>query len=376
MPRNVFFSLFTLIGTILGAGIFGVPYAVFHAGLLPSLFSFIFLGFVVTLLHLMFGEIILRNSGNHRLIYYSQKYLGEPGKLAIIFSTFVGVTGTLLVYIILGGDFLHLALFHQVAPFILSIFFWALLSFFVLRGFRFVVHLEALLDILFLSIIVCLFIFLLPRANFRVIPLADFEHFPLAYGVILFTLIGWVAIPEARRLLRNENEIKYFRGIIIFAGVITTLISALFGFVFAAVLGLQVSPDTLQGLSSVLNWRIISIIALLGALLVSSSFLIIAFYFIDSLNLDLKINRRIAKYFVLFLPLILFLLGLRNFIAIISFLGIVLSIIEGIIIVLCYSRAKKRQERKPEYQLNLSKYFLGFLLLSLILGATCYLFPK
>lgn len=373
MSKQFFLSLFALIGTILGAGIFGVPYVVFHSGIIPALFYFLLLGALVTFLHLIFGEIILRNKAEHRFIYYAKKYLGRPGKYAIVLSTFIGVSGTLLSYVILGGDFLSLVLFQKIDPLFLSIIFWLVLSIAVLHGFQFVARLEAILDILFMIVIAGIFILSLPEADFRSIPLFSYESSTvLAYGVILFTLIGWMGIPEAKRLLEEKQELKHFKKVIIFSGIITTLITVLFGFIFAAVSGPEVSYDTLQGLSPVLDDKVIALTAVLGTLLVATSFLIISYYFIDSLNLDLGIRRKTAKYFVLLLPLILFLMGLRNFIEIIGALGIILGTIEGIVIILCYQKAKSYFDREPEYSLNLPSFFLGIVILVLVIGALSF----
>ena len=49
-------ALSTLIGTIVGAGMFGLPFAIVQSGLFASLFYFLLLGICVTYLHLFFGE--------------------------------------------------------------------------------------------------------------------------------------------------------------------------------------------------------------------------------------------------------------------------------------------------------------------------------
>ena len=98
----------SLIGTIIGAGVFGIPYVMSRSGILFSLFYFLILGGVALFLHLAFGEIVLRTKEKHRLIGYAQKYLGKKAKILITFSTLFGTIGALLAYIILGGDFLKI----------------------------------------------------------------------------------------------------------------------------------------------------------------------------------------------------------------------------------------------------------------------------
>jgi len=119
-----FFALMTLLGVMIGAGIFGLPYVVAKAGIIPGLFYFLVLGGVVLLLHLFFGEIVLRTQGKHRLIGYAQRYLANPGKILITCSTILGISGTLLAYVILGGNFLKI-IFSSFLSW--SFFYWALI---------------------------------------------------------------------------------------------------------------------------------------------------------------------------------------------------------------------------------------------------------
>jgi len=372
MKGNIL-ALFTLVGTILGAGIFGIPYAIIHSGSIPALFYFLILGLSITCFHLMFGEIILRNKGSHRLIYYAEKYLGKKGKILALIAGSIGLTGSLLAYIILGGSFLNILTFQTIDPFFLSILFWAILSFFVLRTFSFISKVEALLDISFFVIIAYIFLSVWPIVDIASIPTITDNSSGLAYGVILYSLFGLVSIPTAKKILSDHNSnIKYFKRTIILAGVITTVFSAIFGFIFAGLVGLGATPNIFAGLDSIINPNLIALIALFGTLLISTSFLIIAFYFVDSLNIDLKFNRQFSKYLVLFLPMLLFLIGFRDFISIVGILGVIFGTIDGMLIIFCYKKAKQNFERNPEYSLNFGNLVLFALAFVLIAGAICY----
>ncbi|MDP2820993.1 MAG: aromatic amino acid transport family protein [bacterium] len=375
MNKKHFLAISSLVGTILGAGIFGIPYSITYSGLKPAIFYFIILGIVVTCFHLMFGEIILRNSDNHRFIYYAEKYLGKWGKYAILFSTIVGLGGALLSFIILGGDFLYLVSFQKINPIILAVLFWVFLSFAVLRGFHFVAKLEAILDTIFFILVIFIFASIAPLADFSLIPFSTSNSSGLAYGVILFCLIGWMSVPAARQILGSKENLKSLKKIIISAGIITTIFSAIFGLVFAAISGPLTTPNVFQGISLMVNPQIIALLAVFGTLLISTSFLIIAIYFIDCLVLDLGLNRKYSRCFVLLLPLVLFLLGFRDFILLISALGVILGTIDGIIIILCYKKAKNDYEREPEYELKIPNFILSIFILILLAGAVCFFLP-
>jgi len=49
-----------LVGTIIGAGIFGIPYVIAQAGFLTGLITLGVLGTAVIILYLYLGEVILR----------------------------------------------------------------------------------------------------------------------------------------------------------------------------------------------------------------------------------------------------------------------------------------------------------------------------
>ena len=48
-----------LIGTIIGAGMLGIPYAVKAVGVFPGLLLLLLLGVAILLVNLIFGEIVL-----------------------------------------------------------------------------------------------------------------------------------------------------------------------------------------------------------------------------------------------------------------------------------------------------------------------------
>ena len=58
---------------------------------------------------------------------------------------------------------------------------------------------------------------------------------------------------------------------------------------------------------------------------------------------DLKIGKNIAFAITCFIPLVLFLIGIKQFIPIISFVGATMLGIDGILILLMYRKIKPKQ---------------------------------
>jgi tyrosine-specific transport protein len=371
MPNKKFFlALAVLIGTIVGAGIFGIPYVISKSGVLPGVFYFIILGLAVLILHLVFGEIILRTEERYGLSGYAQKYLGKNGKLIVTISMIIGITGTLLAYIIIGGNFLKIIFspFSNLSSFRFGIIFWLVLIYFVFRGIKIVAPIEIFTNSAFFIIIFIVFSFLLPKLNFQNFDLINLRNFFLPYGVIMFSLTGFAAMPEMADILKTPEERKPFKKVIIVSSIASIVLYLFFSLAVVGVSGKMTSKEVLSGLVPFLGQKIIILGALFGLITIADSFLIVCLYFRNSLVYDYHLSKITASSIASFLPLILF-LKFQDFILIIGFVGTILGTIEGIITLLIFIKAKKLGNRIPEYSLNLSGLLIYSLMILLALGA-------
>ena len=376
MRKNFLFALSILIGTIVGAGVFGIPYVIAKSGIVPGFFYFFILGGAVLLIHLFFGEIVLRTKGKQRLIGYSQKYLGKWGKLLITIAVILGVSGALLAYLILAGDFLEILFspYTNLTSFYFSLIFGVVLSYFIFRGIKLIAPTELFTNLLFFLIIFIVFSLCLPKINFSNLSLFNLPDIFLPYGVILFSLIGWSAIPEIVEILKTAEEKKSLKKIIISGIVIVIVFYILFAAGIIGITGEKTSTDTLSGLIPFLGGKIIFFGVLAGLITLADSFLILGLYLRNTFIYDLKISKNLAFLIACGLPLILFLIGFRSFIGTIGFVGTILGAIEGIIIVLIFKKAKTMSDRQPEYSLKIPSILLYFLIAIFILGAVSQVF--
>jgi len=374
IEKKPLFALAVLLGTIVGAGIFGIPYAVAKSGILPGLFYLSILGGAALLLHLFFGEIVLRTKEKHRLIGFAQKYLGSWGKILITVSTIVGLTGVLLAYIVLGGNFLKIV-FSSFPPvggldsFYFSLIFWSFLSYFIFRGIKLIAKAEILTNLTFFLIIFFIFCFALPKFNLQNFTLFNSDFMFLPYGIILFSLAGWTAVPEIGEILKSSEERKSYKKVIILSTLIVGILYLLFVLSVVGVSGKATSSEALLGLIPFLGQKIIFWGALAATITLADSFLVIALYFRNALIYDYKFPKILAAIFSSGLPLILFLIGFRSFIEIIGFVGTIIGVIDGIVIVLIFRKIKKLGDREPEYSLKIPSFLIYFLIGIFILGA-------
>ena len=86
IDRKFWSTVFTLSGSVIGAGILGLPYVFAKSGFLLGLFWIIFLAIILVYAKLCFGEVTLRTKGNHQIVGYANKYLDKWGRGIMIFT--------------------------------------------------------------------------------------------------------------------------------------------------------------------------------------------------------------------------------------------------------------------------------------------------
>src|SRR3989344_6712824 len=104
--KKFFYSTAALVGTMVGVGIFGLPFAFAKSGFWVGFGFLIAIGLITLLVDLMYGEIVLRTKSQHQLVGYTQFYLGPIFKKIIFFSIAFTSYAALLAYIIISGEFL------------------------------------------------------------------------------------------------------------------------------------------------------------------------------------------------------------------------------------------------------------------------------
>ncbi|MCH8987064.1 amino acid permease [Patescibacteria group bacterium] len=376
MNNSFVLALSTLVGTIVGAGIFGLPYVISKSGVLPAVFYFLLIGGAVMVLHLLLGEICLRTNEKHRLIGYSQMYLGGVGKMIVVVSTFFGLIGALLVYIILGGRFLAIALtpFFSLSDTTASFLFWIVLSFFVLQGIQLIARAEFFMNLLLLLFGAVIFTFALPHVQSTNFTFIDRNNIFLPYGVILFSLFGWAAIPEIADLFKSKKDKRNLDNVIVWTFAIVIAFYLAFSFIIVGVSGQNTSPNTLDGLVPFLGQNIVIVGSLFGLVALASSFLILGNYLKNSLRYDFKLPYLVSAGIAVFIPFVVYFAGIRDVISVMGILGAVLGAVEGVIIILIFKRAKKKGKRTPEYSLRFPKILLVSVMIILVLGAAAEIF--
>lgn len=190
----------------------------------------------------------------------------------------------------------------------------------------------------------------------------------------MFSLVGWSSIPEMIGISKGLKNKVNFKKAIIFTTAIVLFIYLLFTLVIIGVTGRNISVDAISGLIPFLGMKIIFLGALAGVITLADSFLVLALYLRNTLVYDFKITPKISSLIAGFSPMLLFLVGFRNFIGTIGFVGTLIGAVEGIMIIIIFQRAKTLGDREPEYNFKVPKILLYFLMLILVFGAISQFF--
>lgn len=345
--RYYIYPVATLSCGAIGVGFLSLPYVAKTASIWLMLFYFVVLTALILLINLIFGQISLKTPDFKRFPGFVGYYLGNWGKTFAFVSTIFGSFGVLLVYLIVGAEFLTSALqpiFGQSVLFYAIIYF-VCASVIVLLDISAVKKVNlAVLILLFLSII---FIFI---KGFWQIKLGnifgygfkfELSKLLLPYGPIMFALWGSGLIPEVEEMLgKKKNLIKK---IIIASTFLPAVFYVLFVFLILGICGSQTTEMALTGLKSFLNNGAVLISLLIGFSVTFIAFISQGITLKKVLKYDLKVGSWQAFIITCFTPMALFLMGLKFFIPLISFIGGVLLSINGILILLMYKKIGGRK---------------------------------
>ncbi len=327
---------------------------------------------VVIIIHQFFGEVALQTKDFLRLPSYAEIYLGKWGRRASFFSIIFGYLGAILAYLIVGGQFLGglLIPIFGGGNFLYTLIYFAAGAILIYFGIAAISKIEFWGLILFFVILAGVLWraagFL--KAGNLISAGAGTGDWFLPYGAILFSLWGAMLIPEIEEMLGDDK--KALRKIITGAILIAALVYLVFIFFVAAVTGDKTSSEALVGLGKVLGGGVVMAMFVFGVLTTFTSFISVGLTLNKVFWYDLKINRHLSWFIACFAPLFLFLIGLQNFIKVISLVGGVALAVEGALIVLMYRKLK--QLKGGEEIFGQSLYFLTYPLIIVVLIGVVY----
>jgi amino acid permease len=339
--KNFFLAVGIITGTIIGAGIFSLPYVFKELGILTGFLYLIVFALIYYLIHRRYAEILRSDDWEeHHFSYFAKKHLSRFwGKVAsglVIFELIF----TLTIYLILSKSFADL-ISGGTGVWVVFVF-WILSSVLIFSRSSLTGWSELLggLGI----ILIALFILMaggqggeieLPTTK----PINLFLFF-LPFGPLLFSFSGRAAVSKVVTFYKAcPPEKKFPLKKAIFWGTILPIF--IYSIFITGVLQItpDVSPDTLGSLTG-LPQNILLLIGITGLLTLWTSYFVLGGNLYDILRFDVLKKNIPAGLIAVLAPVAFYLLGFKNFIATVSIAGGFLLAFEAIFINIIWVKVK------------------------------------
>lgn len=330
----------TLASTIIGAGVFSLPFVFQSVGARNGL-MFLFLFFVVySIIHVMYASLIRENK-DLEFGGLAKKYFGKRG-YAVQWLTILELTTVCIAYLALAPEF-FLILFNHLPASISVILFLFLGVICMTLPMKFVEIFETvgLAGIIILIGIIGWFGIISPNTVQWVTRTAGVSQYLLLFGPLLFALSGRPIIARIVRSVSGEEQ-KDIPMVLVLG---TLIPAALYGIYTLGILAINphVTEHVVQTIS-LFSPLISQLLSLLGIIALLTSYFVVAGNVRDELVIDIKANKILAFLFAVFVPAILYFLGINNFVSVISFVGGVFLACEGFLIVRMWQKQRNKKD--------------------------------
>ncbi|MDD4333407.1 MAG: aromatic amino acid transport family protein [Patescibacteria group bacterium] len=361
-------ALAVLVGYIIGVGMFGLPFLTVKSGVLSFLILLFLIAIIQYFCNLIYASVILETESYHRLSGYAEVYLGKFWKHFCMAAKIVGNYGSLLAYIIITGIFLNqlLAPYFGGNEFFYGTILFALEALIIFFGVSSIGRAELVMTGLLLVTVAVLCIKGLFHAQIANYSMIDWKYFLLPYGAMLLALDGSGAIPLAVKLLKRDR--RAVKKVVRQSTSIAAIVILFFVLSIVGVSGINTTADALTGIEGILENNIIGLALIFGVLTMVTSFLGVAEDMRESFVEDYKMKKFAAWFLALFVPYLLYLAGMRNLIAIISFAGAIAGGLSAIILILIFLKLRKEERHLILFKRKPKIFFLSLLILFFIAG--------
>jgi len=356
--KKFIYALSVYVGTILGVGLFALPYVGAQSGFMIVFFYLIVLGGIAAVVNIFYGEISSATKGLHRLPGYAQLYLGNWAKPIAFLVKTLAIFGSLLAYLIIGGQFL--ANLFNGPVYLYTFIFFILGAMLIWKDKKSIGPVELVMLFIFIGAILFLFFSGLTEVIFGNLKEIKITNIFVPYGVIMFSLWGASIIPEIKEEL-NGNQ-KQIKKLIIYGLSICVVIYLIFNILIIGISGQDTTKDAISGLEGTLGSWVLDIGYIFGIIATFTSFIALGLTVKKLFWYDYKLPKKIGWFLACFIPLGLFVVGLQDFISVIGITGAVMLGIDGILVILIYLKLKKKQKSKKLKRLKTLGYSVMFLL--------------
>lgn len=354
-------------GTIIGVGLFGLPYVASQAGFVPTVLWLLLLGAVSLAACFMYANMVLRTRERHRLPGYVGKYLGQPWRRVALLVHTVGLVGALVAYVLVGGSFLARIvqpIFGGPEVAYLLVYF-LVGAFVILCGGKTLVRTELYLLVLFFLALGWLLVAALPNLHWQNLATVRHASLWLPYGVVFFSVWGATIIPEVIDVVRPKHR-ALLPMVMVVSIVLAIATYVVFTAAITGVTGADTTPEGITGLERLLRPTTLFMLYVFGILTTFTSYITLGQLLVNVFRLDFRLPLYLAFPVALGVPGLLAIYPIVNFITVIGLTGAVAIGIDTLFILTMYYRSKRT--RRSELSLHLPVTFRWVLSLALVFG--------
>jgi len=315
-----------IIGSIIGAGVLGIPYAAAQIGLIPSLILTLIVGALLYATSIILLRFSAKKDGS-QIVTLAKDLLGRPGGYLMMAGMMIYIYGALLAYTSAGGD--TLAAITPLSQVPAAIIFWAVAAFVIYQGLEASIKTEFVLVIGIILLFLVVALTSLPEADFANATFTDMGAWQAFVGVALFAFVGHAMVPDVYRSMGDYESAK--RSIRL-AFVLIFALYAILTISFVLVFGKGVPQIAPQAFEQIYGTVGLIIGNVLPFVTVMTSF--IGFGLAQKNNyVDYNgLPSTVAWGLTVVPPLALFLLGYRNFVGTLQIAGNVGAVIMTLIV--------------------------------------------
>lgn len=337
-----------MTGTIIGVGLFGLPYVAARAGLLTTAVHVMVLSGVAFLAAAMYAEVVTRSPQRMRLPGYVGRYLGKRWRRVAVGSNTLGLFGALVAYVIVGGHFFAGVLQPYLGgPTFAYVAAYYLAGFIVIAvGQRAVVGIEVALLVVFFFLLAWLVAQVAPLQQWQHWAGGSFKDLLLPYGVALFSVWGVAIVPE----VIDEVGQRHRQLVPAVLGVSTALAALTYLVFTAAIVGVtgpQTSVEGIAGLTTALPPHSLSVLYAFGIITTFTSFISLGGLLHKVTWYDLGWPRAAALAAVAAVPGLFVFAPKAAFITVIGLTGAVALGVDACLIFCAYRRLRGRPHLLP-----------------------------
>ncbi len=364
-------SVSILVGTTIGAGVLGIPYVAAQVGFFVALAYIIALGLIILSVNLYLGEVALRTKKSHQIAGYAKKYFGKPGRILTEFAVIFGVYSAIVAYMLGIGESISFLIFGNLDYSIhMGVVTGVIMSGLLWTGLEGLKKFERFGVSIVLLLFAIIFLVFAKEIQIENLLTLNTMHIFLPFGVVLFALTSFHAIPEINLILKKKKSLM--KKVLVTGTIVSVTLYSLFALVVTGSQGIQ-TPE-------VATLALGALFIFLGILTMFTSYLALGNALDENFIIDDRISRKGSWFLSSVVPILIFLLvklsasEYFSFTKILGIGGVVSGGLIAIVSLLMAKKAKISGDRKPEYSVPINWLIIVVLALIFIAGVVVEIF--